>query len=218
MWQLKFEYTHSDCLYTRKLLQLGLTMYGFPLIHYQSQKEFRFTGLQLLSGSPQNIGEYMSYIRNHPKIGHTSKIGSSALLFQMRIKSNIEYYRTLYDPRLIYLSPIEHSLGREVIHVASWDRALLEKILHNIKRNPHTRRFKLHYFTQKPLTSIFLPQISPKMTARQRYLMTLAKSKGYYEYPRGISLQELAKILNISTPAVHESLRRAERKVMDFFI
>ncbi|WP_435360692.1 helix-turn-helix domain-containing protein [Haloarchaeobius sp. DFWS5] len=52
------------------------------------------------------------------------------------------------------------------------------------------------------------------LSKRQREVFELARSRGYYEWPRGVSLQELATELDISKATVTEHLRKAEAKLL----
>lgn len=52
------------------------------------------------------------------------------------------------------------------------------------------------------------------LTARQRDLLIAAKRYGYYEYPRRITGQELAKKLGISKATAIEHLRRGEAQLI----
>lgn len=52
------------------------------------------------------------------------------------------------------------------------------------------------------------------LTARQREVFLLARSRGYYEYPRETTARELAAELGISKTTLLEHLRKAEAKLL----
>ncbi len=52
------------------------------------------------------------------------------------------------------------------------------------------------------------------LTERQREVVAEALSRGYYDWPRGITNEELATELEISRATLHEHLRKAERAVL----
>jgi len=57
----------------------------------------------------------------------------------------------------------------------------------------------------------------PYFPAKQHEISSYATRKGYYNFPRKISAEELAKHFNISVTAINEHLRKAERTSMHYF-
>jgi predicted DNA binding protein len=54
-----------------------------------------------------------------------------------------------------------------------------------------------------------------ELTEHQRRAVRLAYELGYYDIPKRINLDELAKMLNISKAALDTTLRRAQRKLIE---
>lgn len=52
------------------------------------------------------------------------------------------------------------------------------------------------------------------LSARQREVFELARARGYYEWPKGVSGTELADELGIATATLHEHLHKAEAKLL----
>lgn len=53
------------------------------------------------------------------------------------------------------------------------------------------------------------------LSERQREVLELARKRGYYAWPHGISATELAEELGVTKPTVVEHLRKAEAKILD---
>lgn len=53
------------------------------------------------------------------------------------------------------------------------------------------------------------------LTRRQREIMSIAVSSGYFEFPRGISLTDLSALVQVKPSTLSEILRSAERKIME---
>jgi predicted DNA binding protein len=53
-----------------------------------------------------------------------------------------------------------------------------------------------------------------KLTDRQLKIVEVAFKRGYYDYPKRISIRELARIFGVSTATVSEILRRGQRKII----
>jgi predicted DNA binding protein len=54
-----------------------------------------------------------------------------------------------------------------------------------------------------------------RLTARQEWILHLAFQKGYFDDPKKIRIRSLAKLVGISPPALHESLRKTQRKILE---
>ena len=52
------------------------------------------------------------------------------------------------------------------------------------------------------------------LTTRQREVVTEALARGYYDWPREITNQDLAEELGISRATLHEHLRKAEQTLL----
>ncbi|SER41579.1 helix-turn-helix domain-containing protein [Natrinema salaciae] len=62
-----------------------------------------------------------------------------------------------------------------------------------------------------PVTSRHRQQ---ELTPRQREALTVARKRGYYEWPRAVSVQDLATELDVSKATFLEHLRNAEAKLL----
>ena len=59
--------------------------------------------------------------------------------------------------------------------------------------------------------------MQPKLTNKQKQAMNLAIKHRYYDYPRKIDVQELAKLSKLSFSTFHAHLRKAEQKLLPYF-
>ncbi|MBC7108715.1 MAG: helix-turn-helix domain-containing protein [Methanomassiliicoccales archaeon] len=63
---------------------------------------------------------------------------------------------------------------------------------------------------------IKITEISDKdaLTARQEQITRMAFEKGYFDFPRKISLKQLAKSLGVSTSTLSEILRKGQKRIL----
>jgi predicted DNA binding protein len=53
-----------------------------------------------------------------------------------------------------------------------------------------------------------------ELTARQENILQIALEKGYFEFPKKITLRQLAKVLDISPATLTEIIRRGQKKIL----
>ncbi|WP_324759702.1 bacterio-opsin activator domain-containing protein [Haloarcula sp. GH36] len=73
--------------------------------------------------------------------------------------------------------------------------------------------------TDRPVESEtgFRDRLSDRLTDRQESVLRAAFHSGYFEWPRGSTAEELADSLDVSSPTLHNHLRRAQQKVLTAF-
>ena len=121
------------------------------------------------------------------------------------------------------LPPIKYFAGREVSNliVTPEDAGL---ILEDIRKEDPSA--KVNVLKLAPLKSatepypFYLPldHLKNDLTSKQQEALKLAYRKGYYELPRSIFLEKLAKEMNIHRRTYEEHLRKAEKKIMSYLV
>jgi|GEM_PF-2461563 len=214
MWTLKYIYQHKDCFYSPKVKKLNLVLYGYPINNYVKGKYLYISALHIVEGKLANVKEYIAYLKKHSY--KTEIISDNVILTLMKISKNKKYYRLIYNPLIFYSHPMIHKQGIEYIELSSWDKQPLSEILIFLRKSKNTQKLKLLSLKQEKLKEIFLAKTVRKLTSKQREAFELAKSEGYYSYPRKINLKDLAKLMKISKSNFHEILRRAESNVLKY--
>ncbi|MFC4551408.1 MULTISPECIES: bacterio-opsin activator domain-containing protein [Halorussus] len=83
-------------------------------------------------------------------------------------------------------------------------------------RFPETRlRSKREIETPVPSAASVRRTARDSLTERQRTVLRAAYLAGYFEWPRGSTAEELAASMDVSSPTLHNHLRKAEQKVLD---
>lgn len=202
-------------MFSEIVLEKNLIMYGYPMNYFEENNIITLIGVQIISGEQKNVDKYIKNIRKKIKIEQISK---NTIIFRTKISKNVEYYKNLYNTKIFYQSPIIHTKGREIFTISSWDRKILEEIIKNVQYNKNTTHFKILQFKRTKMKEIFIPQLLDKLTSRQREILSIVKEEGYFEYPKKITIQNLAKKLKISKSTLHEIIKRGEAKIMNFYI
>lgn len=214
MWYLKFKYKHSDCIYSPKLKELGLSIFFYHIGNYVKGKYIYTSAIQYLVGDKKKIGKYIAYMEKHNKIMKI-KVYNDVIFTLARHKKDLEIYRTIYNPLFIYPSPAYlNKEGFEITEVACWERKPLQNLIKTFEKGETTLHFEILQFSEKGIEDIYISRLLPKLPLKQEKAIKLAFQKGYYSFPRRINLEELSKITKVSKPTFRENLRKAEAKII----
>ncbi len=119
-----------------------------------------------------------------------------------------------------HISPIVYEKNKEVLHVllASMSTAdLFDKIKAlDYVEDVSLKYLNPHKFPDKPFP-IYLPinDVLLNLTDKQYDVLLESYNQGYYELPRQVKTEELAKKFKISRRALEDHLRKAERNVLN---
>ena len=158
-----------------------------------------------------------SVITIFPDQGHVQLVLKLCNYDVLRLDKIFNRYNCLELP------PVKYFAGREICNliVTPEDAGL---ILEDIrKEDPNA---KVNILKLAPLKSatepypFYLPLDSLKndLTSKQQEVLKLAYTKGYYELPRSVFLEKLAKEMNIHRRTYEEHLRKAEKKIMGYLV
>jgi predicted DNA binding protein len=211
MWIAKFRNWHKTCLIRPLCVKYKVTDMVYMINSWSEKEQFYYTELHLLQGSEENKKQFIKDMRKDPATIKVEIKGDHIFTLN-KIKGSTDIYAPVFNQKLIYIKPvIQHTDGYETWEVACWDKESLMKIMKIPDFN-----MKLTSIEEKPLGEIFLPQIQPKLSRKQKETIELAVKEGYYRNPRKITLQKLAEITKIKKQTLQEHLTRAENKLIPF--
>ncbi|MFH2020478.1 MAG: helix-turn-helix domain-containing protein [archaeon] len=205
MWQAKFKITHDDWILP-KTLKYNVSATGIPVNSFQKDGKFYHTGMIFLQGKLEDKKKFIGSLHKDIKIKHVNVKGNQVYVL-------IEGEDTVthaFDESLFFVQPVLMKEGYEYWELGSWDRTTLIAFYNKVKK---IADIEILYIKQG-LPSVFIQHTIPKLTDKQRKSIELALEKGYYNYPRKISVEELAKISKVPRSTYQEHLRKAEAKLM----
>lgn len=214
MWYLKFKYKHSDCIYAKKLQELSLNGHFYYIGKYvQGNYVYTSTVIRLI-GDEKNVNEYKRYLKNHKNIVKFEAY-DNIIFVLAKHKKELVLYEAAYDPKLIYTVPAYLSKeGFEIVEVACWERKPLVDLIDSLEKNKTTMYFEILQFKERKLDDIYVAKLLPRLPEKQKQALITAFKNGYYEFPRKINLDKLAKIAKVSKQTFRENLRKAEAKII----
>lgn len=211
MWALKITASVDKTIVGNIAKKHQVLVNLYPLLTNKVQDACLITYSGTVHGEESRIKEFLTELEELPQIENFDSYGNS---FIGRYKEK-EGYDHFYNPEIIYFEPwvIDGAKSTHSLNLCSWDREHLSKIVELIGDKHNGRLLKI---TKKKLPSIFLFNIRPELTERQREAIELAVRHGYYDRQRRISVQDLAKIAKCAFSTFQVHLRNAERKTIPF--
>jgi predicted DNA binding protein len=211
MWTIKFTYDGSKQLYGSLTKKHHVAMKGYNLSNWEKSGNFYVTSVGDLIGEEKNIKRFIDDLKKSKYYINLEENNSFMIL---TIKED-KPFKPFYSPMFIFLSPALIEEGKYFFHVASWSRKEIEILLKQVENFPG---FKLLSFKQEKITNISITGIQPNLTDKQRTAYELAVNKGYYEYPKKITLKELARLLKISYSTFQQHISYAEKKIGNYVL
>lgn len=211
MWLAKYKIKHSSCLLTPLCIKHNITDFVYLLNSWKTKKHVCYTELHILQGKEENKKKFLRDLKKKETVKKIEQTGSYIFTLNEEPPEK-EYYTLPFDPQLIQPKPIiVKPDGFEYWELACWDKKPLMQIL-----NVPVFKVEIRMLKQTKITDIFLPSIYPKLAPKQKQAIELAVKEGYYNYPRRIDLEGLAKIAKVKRQTLQENLRRAEKKLIPF--
>lgn len=200
----------------------NVTMHYYPLNYYKEKGKYYFIAIGLIEGEPKKVKSFFKDIqcvsssKNKRFVVKLETKGNFFVCITAHSK-NIEakrYVHFFYNPRFIHINPaILFPDGREAWDIASLDKKDIQEI---IKIGEKGYSAKLLMLKEANLENFAFFNILPELTEKQKNAFLLAVKSGYYEYPRQIELEKLARFSKISLSTYQAHLRKAERKLLPF--
>jgi len=159
---------------------------------------------------PQDImEEVLSDIRKNPTVSKLeTTVTERGKLIGAVTTSRCEICRILTDSDVFLISAETRDNGKVDWTLVLSDKSVLKDIFDHLKnKNVEAELVKLTKIDDKE-----------SLTERQDKITKVAFERGYFDYPKRISLRELARMFEVSPSTLSEILRKGQRKiVLDYF-
>ncbi len=124
------------------------------------------------------------------------------------------FHTLLFDREVFFVGPVVSKRGWQYWKVAAPKKKPLISLFKRVEKLGSKRAVIELLSLKEDNINIFSGAVLSELTPLQLKTLELACKYGYYEYPRKISLQELAKISGIPRTTLQSHLRRAERTLI----
>jgi len=212
MWILKFRARDKGCIWSSRTGRYGIYDYQYELATYRKGRRQRVVSAHILSGEPKRQEQYIEAVRKDKRV---LKIERERNFFVAVTEEPLWRMAHVYaNPVLLFIKPIINTPeGCEEWEVGSYEKGVLVELWKVVRKLYNGEQFSLK---RRKIHGLLISMLSPRLSEKQREALNLAIDKNYYSFPRGATLEELARLTKVSRPAYEERLRRGERKLMEF--
>jgi len=212
MWRLKLKLPSEKQFMGRMALKHKVSLTGYPLSYWKDNKNIYLISAGFMFGEESNKKALLSDVRKQPEYVESEEVGD----FMILTTKQPLFSEPVYDPRIIRPNPvIINKQGYHLWDLASFDRKVLEKI---ISFSTKYLDAEILTFRKEKISNISFTKLLPDLTDHQKRAMELAINAGYYDYPKKITLPELAKKMRISYSTFQAHLKKAEGKIFPFIL
>lgn len=212
MWTAKFQFDGSNILYGRTAKKFNAEIKGYYLYIYEKNNLAYVTSIGSFTGKEEDKKKAIKELKKDP---HVLELEENKDFIFIYVREEKEF-KPFFSHSFFHVSPIIISnRGIYSFHIASWYRKDIEKLLKRVEKLPS---YKLLSIKEEKIDNISISGIHPNLTDKQKRAYKLAVEKGYYEYPKKITIKELAKLFGVSYSTFQQHLSYAEGKVGKYFI
>ena len=212
MWRLKLKLSPEHQFMGALAVKHKVSITGYPLSYWKDKKNIYLISAGFLFGDQQHKKDLLIDIKKQPEYIESEQTGD----FMIITTKQPLFSEPVYNPKIIRPNPvIIHKQGYHIWDLASFDRQPLEKVI-----SFSTKHFgaEILIFRQEKISNISFTKLLPEITDNQKMAMELSINAGYYDYPKKVTLPELAKKMKISYSTFQAHLKKAEGKILPFVL
>ncbi len=193
----------------------SLTGLSFPMNRFEKDGMIHLTTAHIILGKKENLEAYFEEIKKDKRL-HNIEIEGNLVVYSIIAKKGASHLQMYLSPELIFVKPIIIKPdGFEYLEVAALRKSVLTDFLKIAQKWVH---IELQRITNEKIRDFYIPHLMPDITEKQKEAIKLAYKNGYYSFPKHTDIQRLAKIAGMSPSTFQEHLRKAEQKLIPFFL
>ncbi|MBI5224519.1 helix-turn-helix domain-containing protein [Candidatus Micrarchaeota archaeon] len=209
MWVGEFKVWHEGSAFLDLTRKTGAIIHSYYLNSFEENGKEYILKVCIVSGKGKE--EFLKKVHTE-KRAQIFKVENNQIYF--KTLANKAFHHIALEKSAFFIKPIVIKNGWQYWALAAIDKHHLTDMFNRIKKLKMDAKIELLSLKQKPF-NFFLPAIFTNLTQLQTNAIKSAYRLGYYSYPRKISVDQLAKKLNIPRSTLQEHLRKAESKLLN---
>lgn len=218
MWVVKLKLKDENCIWSTRTRKWNVIDYQYPLRYKETKDDFILTSYHLVEGKRSDIERYINEIEQDSRVMKIEKNGNIffSLVKENRNEEEVKVFKMIYDPSYIWISPIINTKeGYEIWNIGSFFKKDLSQMIRELDSY---YEIKIIEFKKAKIKYMYNLNILPHLSEKQKEALILAIEEGYYDYPRKTTIEKLSKYMKVSKSTFEEHLRKAENKILKFFV
>ncbi|MFH1358351.1 MAG: helix-turn-helix domain-containing protein [archaeon] len=211
MWVLKLKVESKNQFLGSLAVKHQVSVVAYVLSTYKTKNNLVLTSSGFILGDEKNKKAAIRDLKKNRKvIGLESNNDFGVLIFKEPL-----YTEVIWNHRIIQLSPIiiDCKEKKHLWHFGSFERKPLEKVIDFAEKYLGAEFLS---FKEEKVSNISFTRLLPNLTVKQKRALEIAINNGYYNVPRRVTINKLAKLMGISFSTFQVHLRKAEEKIIPY--
>ena len=208
MWVAKLKAWHSDSYSADKTKGIDASYASYNLNAYEKDGKSWLSRVIIVEG--RDYAKLIKAIKSDPRLT-VEEVKGRQVIFTMPCRN--QFHALQMDDTVFMMKPIIAKKGIEYWTVGSTDKRRISALVKKINALKPKAWAKLISLKREKV-DLFIPNILSRLTEKQSWAYETACKFGYYEYPRGMDLQDIAKKVKMPVSTFREHLRIAESKLL----
>lgn len=208
MWVLNLKLDASKQFMGRLAIKHQVSMTGYPLSYWKDKKWIYLIAAGFMFGEEKNKKALLRDMKKQKEFVNMEQAHD----FIIVVSKQPLFSEPVYDPKIIRPKPVViNKNGYHIWYLASFDRKALERVLKFVEKHLGGEVLK---FKEEKITNISFTRLLPELTENQKRALEIAINNGYYDYPKKVKMEVLAKKFGVSYSTFQAHLKKAEGKVI----
>jgi len=211
MWRLILKLPSGNQFMGRMAIKHQVSLTGYPLSYYKKKDDKKFLYLiaaGFMFGEEKNKRRLIKDIKNQNELVNIEINGD----FIIVITKQPIFTEPAYNQQIIRPNPIIiNKNGHHIWDLASFEKKALINVLDFAEKYLNAKIIK---FKEEKINNISFTKLLPELTKKQKDALENAINNGYYEYPKKVKMEALAKEMGISYSTYQAHLKKAEGKIL----